>query len=297
MRYVISTGMGNAIGSDHSYATWAAAREAEGWHGLAVGDHVLGTGLLPHPFALLGAMAAATNSVELMTAMANNLVRSPVETAQAALTLNDMSSGRFALGFGAGWARAEIEAIGLDYPPASERASRYVAAIRIVRDLFSSGRAVGDGHHYHVDVELSRPPESPPPLIGAVAGPWVTRHVAPLVDRVEVLPFPETSNRGSLAQAEIANLDRDSIRRTIDGIKQHAPSTPVSLFLFVAIGTPDEIGPLRASFASPFTSGLCGDADLVADTLQHLVDLDIESLTVMPLAPNHEGELAERLFG
>ena len=211
-----------------------------------MGDHVLGTGLLPHPFALLGAMACGDEQRGAMTAMANNLMRSPVETAQAALTLNDMSGGRFALGSGPG-GRGPDRSDRPRLPPASERASRYVAAIRIVRDLFSSGRAVGDGHHYHVDVELSRPPESPPPLIGAVAGPWVTRHVAPLVDRVEVLPFPETSNRGSLAQAEIANLDRDSIRRTIDGIKQHAPSTPVSLFLFVAIGTPDEIGPLRAS--------------------------------------------------
>jgi hypothetical protein len=53
----------------------------------------------------------------------------------------------------------------------------------------------------------------------------------------------------------------------------------------------------RRAFASPFPSGLCGSADVVAETLQNVADLGIDSLTVMPLAPNHEGELAIRLFG
>ncbi len=248
----MSCGPGNAIGSGRSYAAWAADRESEGWHGLAVGDHVLSARLLPHPFVVLGAMASATSRVELMTAMANNLMRSPVETAQAAITLNEMSGGRFVLGLGAGWQRDELEAIGIDFPPPRERAGRYVAAIQIVRDLFSSGRAVGDGHHYRVDVDLGQPPNRAPLLVGAVAGPWVTRHVAPLVDRVEVLPFPQTSNTGAMRPAEIANLDRDAIRRTIDDVKQHAPTTPISLLLFIAVGTADEVGPRRSSFASPF---------------------------------------------
>ena len=76
-----------------------------------------------------------------MTATANNLVRSPVETAQAALTLHELSDGRFNLGLGAGWQRDELEASGIDYPPPRQRAERYVAAIQIVRDLFSTGRA------------------------------------------------------------------------------------------------------------------------------------------------------------
>jgi len=56
-----------------------------------------------------------------------------------------------------------------------------------------------------------------------------------------------------MLQADIANRERDSIRRTLDEVKQHAPTTPVSLFVFVAIGTTDEIGPLQSNFASPFT--------------------------------------------
>src|SRR6476659_8881671 len=84
--------------------------------------NVLSDGLWPHPFVLLGAMAAATSRVALMTATANNLVRSPVETAQAAITLNDLSQGRFALGLGAGWNRNRIEAMGIEFPSPRARA-------------------------------------------------------------------------------------------------------------------------------------------------------------------------------
>src|SRR5207248_2115094 len=56
------------------------------------------------------------------------------------------------------------------------------------------------------------------------------------------------------------------------------------------------IGPLKSNFASPFASGLCGSADVAAATLQNLADLGIDHVTVMPLPPNHEGELADRLL-
>jgi hypothetical protein len=57
-----------------------------------------------------------------------------------------------------------------------------------------------------------------PPSIGAVAGPWVTRHDAPPVDRVALLPWPQTSNSAAMDQAEIADLDLDAVRRTIDAV-------------------------------------------------------------------------------
>ncbi len=129
------------------------------------------------------------------------------------------------------------------------------------------------------------------------AGPWVTRHVAPLVDRVEVLPWPKTSNTGAMRQAEIANLELDAVRRTIDDVNSHAPSTPVSSILFIAIGTSDEIEPFRSSFASPVASGHCGSAEVVASNLQGLADLGLDYLTVLPLTTDCESHLADCLFG
>ena len=46
-----------------------------------------------------------------ISCFANNLLRSPVEFAQAALTLQRASDGRFEAGLGAGWSREEAEGI------------------------------------------------------------------------------------------------------------------------------------------------------------------------------------------
>ena len=111
-----------------------------------------------------------------------------------------------------------------------------------------------------------------------------------------MLPWPQTSNTGAMRQAEIANLERDAVRRTIDDVKRHAPGTPVSLILFIAVGTSERSGPSGRA-ASPFASGLCGTAEVVASNLQDLADLGLDYLTVLPLTTDHERDLADCLFG
>ncbi len=156
---------------------WAVRREAEGWSGLAMPDHLMtGRRGAWHPFSALGAMAAVTTRVTLMTAYANNLMRSPVEYAQAALSLHRLSSGRFEVGLGAGWARDELVAAGLPYPAARERAERLREAVLIVRDLLHGGCRY-DGRHYRVDIAAAGPPAERRPLLSphsAAPGPSTT---------------------------------------------------------------------------------------------------------------------------
>lgn len=71
-----------------------------------------------------------------MSAFPNNLLRSPVEFAQAALTLHEITGGRYDAGIGAGWAEAELKAIGAPFPPSQDRAKRYHEAVSITRTLF-----------------------------------------------------------------------------------------------------------------------------------------------------------------
>ena len=88
---------------------WARAREAEGWHGLALSDHFVTVALgYPHLWVALTEMAYATCSIPITSSFANNLFRSPVEFAQAALTLNRVANDRFEAGLGAGWIEDEI---------------------------------------------------------------------------------------------------------------------------------------------------------------------------------------------
>ncbi len=80
---------------------WARAREAEGWHGVAASDHFLTMNLtFPHLWVALTEMALATQTIRITSSFANNLFRSPVEFAQAAMTLNRVAKGRFEAGWG-----------------------------------------------------------------------------------------------------------------------------------------------------------------------------------------------------
>jgi alkanesulfonate monooxygenase SsuD/methylene tetrahydromethanopterin reductase-like flavin-dependent oxidoreductase (luciferase family) len=113
-------------------ADWARAREAEGWHGLAASDHFVTLGLAyPHLWVALTEMACATRAIPITSSFANNLFRSPVEFAQASLSLNRAASGRFEAGLGAGWVEDEIVRIGWRFP---ERAGQH-RGVQIVREL------------------------------------------------------------------------------------------------------------------------------------------------------------------
>jgi alkanesulfonate monooxygenase SsuD/methylene tetrahydromethanopterin reductase-like flavin-dependent oxidoreductase (luciferase family) len=112
VRYVV-----NLLEADVDPREWARRREAEGWDALAVADHVFtATRPYPHVWVTAAAMAMATHDVTITTAFVNNLLRSPVEVAQAARQLQVVSDGRFELGLGAGWADEEITGSGLRYP-------------------------------------------------------------------------------------------------------------------------------------------------------------------------------------
>ena len=115
----------NYMTADVPPAQWARRREEEGWDVVACADHLFSPRrAYPHVWVTLGTFAAVTERVTLTTAFANNLLRSPVEFAQASLQMQVVSDGRFEAGLGAGWTRDEIEGIGLDYPGPAQRAAR-----------------------------------------------------------------------------------------------------------------------------------------------------------------------------
>ena len=144
------------MSSDQAPAEWARAREVEGWHGLAVPDHVfIERQPVAHVWVTATELALATESVTIATSFANNLLRSPVEFAQASLAVHRASGGRFEAGLGAGWDQAELEATGVRFPPTvGERAGRYIEAGQIVRRLFDDGWATFRGEWYDVEVNL-----------------------------------------------------------------------------------------------------------------------------------------------
>lgn len=66
-------------------------------------------------FTVLSALAASTSSITLGTLVAAIPFRNPALLAKMAGTIQEISQGRFILGLGCGWHRAEFESFGYPY--------------------------------------------------------------------------------------------------------------------------------------------------------------------------------------
>jgi alkanesulfonate monooxygenase SsuD/methylene tetrahydromethanopterin reductase-like flavin-dependent oxidoreductase (luciferase family) len=279
-------------------ATWARAREAEGWYGLAVADHLWDRGLAyPHVWVALGAMAASTSRVMLTSSFANNLVRSPVEFAQASLAVQQASSGRFEAGLGAGWARAEIEQIGHRYPPSAERISRYIEAITIAGELLRTRHCSFHGDYYGVDVDILGPDVPPPPLVASVGGPRSIRKVSPLVDRVELKVSSSATRGGELDYAAFQLVDEDHLDSLVALVRAVSPDVPLGMFLQVGVGDNPRLRQLSATLGDSWMSRFIGPPAQVAEALMALESHGVDRVQLTPYLPETFELLAPHLGG
>lgn len=241
-------------------------------------------------------MAASTDRVLLTTAYANNLMRSPVEVAQAGLSLHALSEGRYEVGLGAGWAEGEITGSSLDYPDARGRAERFREAVMIVRDLLS-GPCRFDGQHYTIDLPVAGPPaDSPPLLAAALGGPWTTKHIGPLLDRIEIAPMGPAIRGGVLDAAVLAATTKDQTREMIDRARQANPTAQIGLSVFIAVGDSPMIERMKSAFGDGFASGLAGSPAQVAEAVVALQDYGVDRITLVPRVPGSIPLLAPALL-
>ena len=259
---------------------FAVAAEAAGFDGVGCSDHFFRTSAYPHLWVAASAMAQATSRVFVTSAFSNNLFRSPVEFAQASLTMQWLSGGRFEAGLGAGWLEPEIRAIGHDYPPPAVRARRFLEAVQIVRQLFDTRACTFAGEHYSIDMPTIGPNVGPsPPLVASLGGPWTIDLVAPLVDRVE-LKFGASTRGGDLDMAVLAGCTRDDLVRMIDRVRCAAPDVSVGMFATIAVGDAAETAAMRDSLGDGLYAGFVGERDRVLDNLLALEELGISRVQV-----------------
>ena len=237
---------------------WAADREAEGWSGLAVGDHwyMEGFGGCMHPFVALASAAAHTTTLGLSTAYANNLVRSPVELAQVALSLQVVSGGRFELGIGTGWASEELLGAGLPFPSPAERVGRLEEAVRIVKGFFA-GDVDFTGRYYRVDLPAAGPPVTTPPILSAaLAGPVAMRTVGPLVDIIEISTPGFAFRKGRANMRACGATTLDDLQRLVERARTANAGASIGLSLYVATGEGEGVELWRRLFEDGCYKGL-----------------------------------------
>ncbi|MGV9824202.1 TIGR03557 family F420-dependent LLM class oxidoreductase [Gordonia sp. NPDC003429] len=156
-----------AVSSDH-YSPWLSAQ-----------------GHAPYAWAVLGAVAQATDRIDLMTYVTCPTMRyHPAVVAQKAATLQLLADGRFTLGLGSGENLNE-HVIGEGWPAVTDRQSMLVEAIDIIRALFDGALVDIRGDYFQVDsARLWDLPEVEVPIGVAVAGERGIAQFAPLADHL-----------------------------------------------------------------------------------------------------------------
>jgi 5,10-methylenetetrahydromethanopterin reductase len=134
----------------------------------------------PDALVLLGALGPVTSRIELGSYVVPTFPRHPVVLAQQALTVQQSSSNRLALGIGLSHKPVIETGFGLSFSHPIRHLREYLTVLTPLL----AGRAVQmSGQHYRVQQEPSLPPDvKPPPVLVAALAPQMLRLAGELAD-------------------------------------------------------------------------------------------------------------------
>jgi probable F420-dependent oxidoreductase len=143
-------------------ADLAAAAEKSGWNGFAFTEHPapsarwLETGghQSLDPFVALAYVAAVTTELKLLTYVTVLPYRNPPLLAKSAATVDKLSNGRFILGVGTGYLKAEYFALGVDF---DERNVLFDEALDVLPLYWSGAPFDYEGTHFNCRGTIGRP--------------------------------------------------------------------------------------------------------------------------------------------
>jgi F420-dependent oxidoreductase-like protein len=144
----------------------AQAREAEsaGFDSVFVMDHFYQLPMLGSPdqpmleaYTALGALATATERVQLGTLVTGNSYRNPTLLAKIITTLDVASAGRAILGIGTGWFELEHDQLGYEFGTFTDRFNRLDEALEIILPMIKGERPTFSGKWYRAENALANP--------------------------------------------------------------------------------------------------------------------------------------------
>jgi F420-dependent oxidoreductase-like protein len=144
----------------------AQAREAEsaGFDSVFVMDHFYQLPMLGSPdqpmleaYTALGALATATERVQLGALVTGNTYRNPTLLAKAITTLDVVSAGRAILGIGAGWFELEHQQLGFEFGTFTQRFQRLEEAMQILDPILKGERSTFSGDWYTTESAFANP--------------------------------------------------------------------------------------------------------------------------------------------
>jgi F420-dependent oxidoreductase-like protein len=142
------------------------AREADaaGFDAVFVMDHfyqlpMLGSHDQPmlEAYTALGALATATQRVQLGTLVTGNTYRNPTLLAKAITTLDVVSAGRAVLGIGTGWFELEHRQLGFEFGTFTDRFHRLEEALQILDPMIKGEPSTFSGRWYTTESAIANP--------------------------------------------------------------------------------------------------------------------------------------------
>ncbi|HEY9265893.1 MAG TPA: LLM class F420-dependent oxidoreductase, partial [Mycobacterium sp.] len=199
----------------------AQANEAEaaGFDSVFVMDHFYQLPMLGSPdqpmleaYTALGALATATENVQLGTLVTGNTYRNPTLLAKAITTLDVISQGRAILGIGTGWFELEHDQLGFEFGTFTDRFNKLDEALQIILPMIEGERPTFSGKYYRVQEAMANPRfrDHIPLMIGGSGEkktiPLAVRHF----DHLNVIAgFDELSAKLDVVKARCDDIGRD----------------------------------------------------------------------------------------
>jgi F420-dependent oxidoreductase-like protein len=261
----------------------AQACDRLGYDSLWAVDHFFGIPDATQPilegWTELTALAPLTSRIRLGHLVLCVSYRHPAVLAKMAATLDQVSSGRFILGMGAGWHQQEYHAYGLPFPPIGARLKELDEALTIIRKMWTEEPATFFGAQFHIEDAYCRPrpvqTAHPPILVGGTGERVLLRIVAEhatiwnnlgwahrdLGHKLDVLRGHCDTVKRDFEQIEISQQTLGAIaeteedaKRATDAVLAEVPFLSGGRDLIIA-GTPEQcIERVRKSLAMGITS-------------------------------------------
>ncbi|BBZ33493.1 LLM class F420-dependent oxidoreductase [Mycolicibacterium confluentis] len=199
----------------------AQAQEADsaGFDAVFLMDHFYQLPMLGAPeepmleaYTALGALAAATQNVQLGTLVTGNSYRNPTLLAKAITTLDVISAGRAVLGIGTGWFELEHEQLGFEFGTFTERFNKLGEALQIILPMLAGERPTVEGRYYRTKDAVANPRyrEHIPLMIGGSGEkktiPLAARHF----DHLNLITsFDQLAGKVDVVRQRCEDIDRD----------------------------------------------------------------------------------------
>jgi F420-dependent oxidoreductase-like protein len=163
-------------------------------------------------YTALGALASATEKIQLSTLVTGNTYRNPTLLAKTVTTLDVVSGGRAILGIGAGWFELEHQQLGFEFGTFTERFEKLEEALQIILPMLQGERSTFSGKWYHTESAINEPRyrDHIPVMLGGSGEKKTFRLAARYADHLNLItPMSELRHKLDVLKQRCDEAGRD----------------------------------------------------------------------------------------